>query len=99
MAEIPDWATMYVPAPCDECRMRQVCADYHRACEAYLVFHDGGGMRRWITAPRAPTRAMFNVVFETPRDHRGRRRKLPATVRGALILATGMPETAAPTPT
>jgi len=78
------WRGVFVPAPCDACRLRQRCADRQLACAAYASFFDGAGMSRWMAAPRAPTREIFDALLAPGRDPSSRR---PKTLRGMRYAA------------
>jgi len=55
------------PGPCEGCGTRSSCAKHHLACERFAIFVDVGGLEsRWGTAPREPSRIVYDRLFTAP---------------------------------
>lgn len=52
------------PSPCESCRLARRCGAERLACEAFGMFAAGEGAPRWQAAPRAPTRARWEAIYE-----------------------------------
>ncbi len=78
---LPRELDLDAPGPCAGCRHAPACAR-GLACEAFLRFVDLAGERRWLAAPRVPTREIYLRTFGTHGLTRLRRRArgLEATV-------------------
>ena len=61
------------PGPCAGCAHAQVCAA-GLACEAFEMFVDLADARRWLAAPREPTREIYLQTFGVRVPVRLRRR-------------------------
>jgi len=89
------FATLTMPAPCDECPLRQRCADEKLACPAFVRFVRGS--TAWGKAGREPSpelyRAIMREEYEGPvRKRRAavdevRERLLGVTVSGREVVA------------
>lgn len=66
-----------LPAPCDECSLRERCRAELLACQQFKLYTLGLSSTRWRNAPRQPTREIFAAVFDDAADGRkpGRPRK------------------------
>jgi hypothetical protein len=49
-------------SPCDDCRYREKCAGERLACEAFGMFLHDLSEVRWRTAPRVPTRELYQAL-------------------------------------
>ena len=78
---LPRELDLDAPGPCAGCRHAPACAT-GLACEAFALFVDLAGERRWQSAPRKPTRETYLRTFGTHGLTRLRRRArgLEATV-------------------
>jgi hypothetical protein len=52
------------PSPCDNCRLSKRCGAEQLVCEAFTMFVANEPAPRWRAAPRAPTRARWQAIFE-----------------------------------
>jgi hypothetical protein len=48
--------------PCDGCRFAQRCVDNKLACDALSLYAKNVSPLRWRRAPRAPTRARYEIM-------------------------------------
>lgn len=65
MTGLPVSALLSERGPCLGCKFAARCANESLACERFLMFLEGAGLPRWRNAPMAPTRAMWEAVFES----------------------------------
>jgi hypothetical protein len=56
-------AALAEPSPCDGCRHASECSQLAWACDAFVLFANGGSAQRWVVAPRQPSRALFVALL------------------------------------
>lgn len=70
---LPRELDLAAPGPCAGCRHAPACAR-GLACESFELFAALAGERRWLAAPRVPTRETYLRTFGTHGLTRLRRR-------------------------
>jgi hypothetical protein len=83
----PEDADSLDPGPCGECPKHDRCGYEKLACEAFAMFAHGHPPERYRLAPRAPSRAKFELLFEAPRVAAAERERRRETL--TLSLARG----------
>ena len=53
------------PAPCDDCRNRQICKEELKACKAFVAYVQRGQFWR---GERTPTRALWQKIYLEDED-------------------------------
>ena len=61
------FATLTMPAPCDECPLRQRCADEKLACPAFVRFVRGS--TAWGKAGREPSPELYRAIMREEYDY------------------------------
>lgn len=57
-------AIVVEPAPCSGCQFAERCRDERLACDAFALYSQSAQQSRWCNAPRAPTPARFESLFD-----------------------------------